>query len=539
MVPPTGTTRVAAVIGDPIGHSRSPQILNAAFAATGLDWVYVAFEVVEGRAEAALEAMRTLTLAGLSVTMPHKTAVADRLEAVPWGDLSETARRLQAVNCVIADGDRLVGHNTDGPGFVASLGRRRRVRRSPVVDAASWGPGARRGHWCWDWPTPARPRWWWSTAPPSRAAGAAALAGAIGRVGEPSDLADLDLVVNATSLGMDGRSMPVEARCLAPGQLVADIVMSPLDTPLLQAARARGAATLDGLGMLVRQAAVAFELWTGPPRPRRGHGQRRSRALDSQKALYSGVQPADGEAFIPFSEVIVALQGTLETFALPDVLRLLASTHKTGRLRLTGANGSGSLWLDGGAIVSSEAARAPLADGPTDVLFELLRFKEGDFVFDDDATADAPGSPTEVEDALAAAEAMLEEWKSIEAVVPSLAAWVSLRPELPDDDVTVDAAHWRQMVAVGGGITVAGLGDQLGLAELPISRAVKDLVELGLVELGEASAGRVRSGSRTAGRGRGGRALLRRCRFGHHLRRGDPRRRGPAADRGGRRRLVG
>lgn len=101
----------------------------------------------------------------------------------------------------------------------------------------------------------------------SRAAGAAALAGAIGRVGEPSDLADLDLVVNATSLGMDGRSMPVEARCLAPGQLVADIVMSPLDTPLLQAARARGAATLDGLGMLVRQAAVAFELWTGRPAP--------------------------------------------------------------------------------------------------------------------------------------------------------------------------------------------------------------------------------------------------------------------------------
>ena len=137
--------------------------------------------------------------------------------------------------------------------------------------------------------------------------------------------------------------------------------------------------------------------------------------------------------------------------------------------------------------MSSEAARAPLADGPTDVLFELLRFKEGDFVFDDDSTADAPGSPTEVEDALAAAEAMLEEWKSIEAVVPSLAAWVSLRPELPGDDVTVDVAHWRQLVAVGGGITVSGLGDQLGLAELPISRAVKDLIELGLVELGEAS----------------------------------------------------
>jgi hypothetical protein len=200
----------------------------------------------------------------------------------------------------------------------------------------------------------------------------------------------------------------------------------------------------------------------------------------------------------PFSEVIVALQGTLETFALPDVLRLLASTRKTGRLRLTGSNGSGSLWLEGGSIVSSEAAGAPMADGVTDVLFELLRFKEGDFVFDDDATAEAAGAPTEVEDALAAAEAMLEEWKSVEAVVPSLAGWVSLRAELPGDDVTVDAAHWRQLVAVGGGTTVGGLGDQLGLAELPISRAVKDLIELGLVELGEAPLASFGAGSTAA-----------------------------------------
>ncbi len=185
----------------------------------------------------------------------------------------------------------------------------------------------------------------------------------------------------------------------------------------------------------------------------------------------------------------MALQGTLETFALPDVLRLLASTHKTGRLRLTGTSGSGSLWLEGGAIVDSEAARAPQAAGPTDVLFELLRFKEGDFVFDDDATAASPGSPTEVEDALASAEAMLEEWKSIEAVVPSLDGWVSLRAELPGDEVTIDAEHWHQLVSVGGGTTVAGLGEGLGLAELPVSRAVKELVELGLVELGEAPVG--------------------------------------------------
>jgi hypothetical protein len=185
----------------------------------------------------------------------------------------------------------------------------------------------------------------------------------------------------------------------------------------------------------------------------------------------------------------VALQGTLETFALPDVLRLLASTHKTGRLRLNGATGSGSLWLADGAIVASEASRAPLAHSASDVLFELLRFKEGDFVFDDDDAPTSAGDPADIEDALGSAEGMLEEWKSIEAVVPSLDGWVSLRAELPTDEVSLDGARWRQVVAVAGGATVAQLGEVLGLAELPVSRTVKELVELGLVEIGEAPAG--------------------------------------------------
>ena len=182
----------------------------------------------------------------------------------------------------------------------------------------------------------------------------------------------------------------------------------------------------------------------------------------------------------------MALQGTLETFALPDVLRLLASTKKTGRLRLTGRQGSGSVWLADGEIVSSEATHAPMADGASEVVFELLRFKEGEFVFDADASAPEGGDPAGVEDTLTSAEAMLEEWKTIEAVVPSLAAWVSLAPELPDAEITIDRARWGQVVAVGGGITVGGLGDRLGLGELPASRTVKELLELGLTSLGTA-----------------------------------------------------
>src|SRR5262249_1730888 len=134
---------------------------------------------------------------------------------------------------------------------------------------------------------------------------------------------------------------------------------------------------------------------------------------------------------VPLSEVTVALQGTLETFALPDVLRLLASTKKTGQLRLTGTRGTGSIWLDGGSIIASEASPAPLADGASEVVFELLRFKEGDFVFDADSLASDGGAPADVEETLGAAEAMLDEWREIEAVVPSLDGWVSLSSELP------------------------------------------------------------------------------------------------------------
>jgi DNA-binding transcriptional ArsR family regulator len=185
----------------------------------------------------------------------------------------------------------------------------------------------------------------------------------------------------------------------------------------------------------------------------------------------------------------VALQGTIETFALPDVMRLLASTKKTGCLRLSGTRGNGSVWVDNGTIVASEASGARHADSPVDVFFELLRFKDGDFVFDSDVTADSPGSAAEVEPTLADAEKMLAEWKAIEAVVPSLAAWVELAPELTEDEITLDRSRWRVLVAVAAGISVGELGDRFELSELAVSRQVKELVEAGLVKVGDAPVG--------------------------------------------------
>jgi hypothetical protein len=179
----------------------------------------------------------------------------------------------------------------------------------------------------------------------------------------------------------------------------------------------------------------------------------------------------------------VALQGTIDTFALPDVLRLLAATRKTGRLRLSGSRGSGSVWVEDGAVVELDTAQAPHATEAHEALFELLRFEEGSFIFDVDVVCEDPRPPADVEALLDAAEAQLAEWRAIEAVVPSLDAWVSLRHQLPAAEVTIDRERWATLAAVGAGATVRRIGDELCLAELAVSRAVKALVDVGVVDI--------------------------------------------------------
>lgn len=261
---PTGTTRLAAVIGAPVRHSLSPTLHNAAFAATGLDWVYVALEVEPGRAAAALDAARVLGIAGLSVTMPHKADVAAAVD-----ECTPAASALGAVNCVEVREGRLIGHNTDGDGFVDSLseeagfdpGGCRAVvlgaggaARAVVVALAA--AGAREVVVV--------------NRTEARAAEAARLAGAVGHTGSPAAVATADLVVNATSVGMTGAAgadLPCDAALLRRGQVVADLVYQPLDTAFLQAARAQGALAVNGVGMLLHQAARAFTIWTGIPAP--------------------------------------------------------------------------------------------------------------------------------------------------------------------------------------------------------------------------------------------------------------------------------
>jgi hypothetical protein len=186
------------------------------------------------------------------------------------------------------------------------------------------------------------------------------------------------------------------------------------------------------------------------------------------------------------SEVTVALQGTLDTFALPDVLRLLASTKKTGRLRVSGNRGTGSVWVDAGGVTATEAAGLTESPSPVEVLFELLRYNEGSFTFETGTTPANPNSPRDVEPLLIEAEHLLIEWREIEAVVPSMDARVTLALELPRSDVVIEKERWKTIVTIGSGTTVATIGRTLGLGEVAVCRVVKDLVELGLGEVSAA-----------------------------------------------------
>lgn len=265
----SGATRSAGVIGLPIRHSLSPAIFNAAFAASGLDWAYLAFEVPEGAAGLAMGGVRALGLEGVSVTMPHKAAVISALD-----ELTDDADVLGAVNCVARRGTTLIGHNTDGPGFVDSLrldeGLDPAGRRFAIVGAGGAARAVIR----------ALGRAGASeVVVVNRSAGAAeqaaALAGPVARVGKAGEAGDVDVVVNATPLGMgvvvtragEPEPMPIDPGLLHSGQVLIDLVYHPAVTPLVEAARAGGIRTVNGLGMLIHQAAHAFRIWTNEEPP--------------------------------------------------------------------------------------------------------------------------------------------------------------------------------------------------------------------------------------------------------------------------------
>ena len=267
-----GYTRLAAVVANPIKHSISPFIHNRAFEATATNGVYVAWEIEASDLAETVANIRRYQMFGINLSMPYKEQVIPYLD-----ELSDEARLIGAVNTVVNENGNLIGYNTDGKGFFKSLpsftisgkkmtmlgagGAAKSILAQAILDGVS------------------------QISIFVRSASMEKTRIYLEKLRVETDfkvdLYDLenvqilqeiihqsDLLVNATSLGMDGKSSPVPTNLNLPPQvLVADIIYQPFETPFLKWARSQGNPAVNGLGMLLYQAAEAFQLWTGKEMP--------------------------------------------------------------------------------------------------------------------------------------------------------------------------------------------------------------------------------------------------------------------------------
>lgn len=268
----SGHTRLYAVIGDPVSHSLSPRIMNSAFAATGVDAVYVALQVKEQDAAQAMEMIRRFGLAGVNVTMPLKQAI------VPYLDqLSPAAQQVGAANCVVNQAGLLHGHNTDCTGFRLSLATHFQAAPATVMLLGAGGAAraiaAELVRWgCRNLVISNRSQ---DKAEQLAALFADQTACSIAVMPWACEewaeqLNHADLLVNATSLGMGGSGSLAE---LLPWQeirrkpVIYETIYNPLDTDLLVQARRHHFSVVAGTELLLWQAVAGFEIWTGLPAP--------------------------------------------------------------------------------------------------------------------------------------------------------------------------------------------------------------------------------------------------------------------------------
>lgn len=263
---PDAHTQLTGVLGYPVRHSLSPAMHNAAFQSLGLNGVYLAFEVPPNALPNAIAGMRGLHIQGLNLTIPHKQAVIPLLDGT-----TDAAQQVGAVNTLFWDDDQLIGDNTDAEGFLRALREAGVEPASQTVLILGAGGAARAVAYalhrqgC---------RLIIANRTPERAVSLSAAFQAT-PVEMANDalrplLSQVDGVVNCTSLGMSpdtASSPPMDWDALPDTAWACDLVYRPLHTRFLQAARARGLRTVDGLGMLIHQGALAFERWTGQPAP--------------------------------------------------------------------------------------------------------------------------------------------------------------------------------------------------------------------------------------------------------------------------------
>ena len=267
-----GYTRLAAVVANPIKHSISPFIHNQAFEATHTNGVYVAWEVEATDLAETVANVRRYQMYGINLSMPYKEQVISYLD-----QLSEEARLIGAVNTVVNREGTLIGYNTDGKGFFKSLPSFKISRKRMVLLGAGGAAKAILAQAILDGVSQisvfVRSSSMEKTRPYlEKIQNATGFRVDLFALEDIQDLQDsitqADLLVNATSVGMDGSSQPIPTSIVLPEKLmVADVIYQPFETPFLKWARNQGNQSINGLGMLLYQAAEAFELWTGKEMP--------------------------------------------------------------------------------------------------------------------------------------------------------------------------------------------------------------------------------------------------------------------------------
>ena len=267
-----GYTRLAAVVANPIKHSISPFIHNSAFEATNTNGVYLAWEVDATELAETVANIRRYQMFGINLSMPYKEQV------IPYLDqLSEEACLIGAVNTVVNREGTLIGYNTDGKGFFKSLPSFKISRKRLVLLGAGGAAKAILAQAILDGVSQISVFVRSSSIEKTRpylekiqnATGFRVDLFALEDIQELQDsITQADLLVNATSVGMDGSSQPIPTSIVLPEKLmVADVIYQPFETPFLKWARNQGNQSINGLGMLLYQAAEAFELWTGKEMP--------------------------------------------------------------------------------------------------------------------------------------------------------------------------------------------------------------------------------------------------------------------------------
>ena len=267
-----GHTRLAAVVAKPIKHSISPFIHNTAFEKTAVNGVYLAWEIGAEDLEATVANIRRYDMFGINLSMPYKQEVIQYLD-----ELAPSARLIGAVNTVVNENGTLIGYNTDGKGFFKSLPSFAIQGKKMTILGAGGAATAIIAQAALDQAEEifvfTRQTSYANTV--SKMAAISRQTKSRIQVLNLEDSALLqekinqsDLLVNGTSLGMDGESLPLVESIQLPAKiLVADVIYKPFETPFLKWARSQKVEAVNGLGMLLYQAAEAFELWTGQPMP--------------------------------------------------------------------------------------------------------------------------------------------------------------------------------------------------------------------------------------------------------------------------------